>query len=118
MPPEPELASGAAPQRAPRNPQEALLCGLFAEVLGLARVGVEDNFFALGGHSLLAALLTARIRAELGVKMPLSALFSAPTVRALAARIDSERGVVVNAAHGGAPSMSPWLIPMRKSCKL
>ena len=67
----------------PRTSDEAALCVLFAELLGLERVGIDDDFFALGGHSLLAMRLVGRIRSRFAVELSIRDLYNAGTVREL-----------------------------------
>ncbi|WP_406381966.1 amino acid adenylation domain-containing protein [Streptomyces sp. NBC_00117] len=85
--PAPRFTSAGRPAR---TPQEEVLCGLFAEVLGLDRVSIDDNFFDLGGHSLLATRLIGRVRAALGRELSIRALFESPTVAALAPRLSQD----------------------------
>ena len=72
---------------APRTPLETELASLWAEVLGVDRVGIYDNFFQLRGHSLLAAQLIARVRDAFQVELPLRSLFLEPTVAGMATAI-------------------------------
>ncbi|HEX3530471.1 MAG TPA: amino acid adenylation domain-containing protein, partial [Thermoanaerobaculia bacterium] len=79
--PAPERPAGAEPSFVPpATPLEALLADVCAEVLGIERAGMRDNFFALGGHSLLATQLVSRLRRHLGVELPVKAVFEEPTV--------------------------------------
>ncbi|WP_084719084.1 non-ribosomal peptide synthetase [Streptacidiphilus carbonis] len=83
--PEPESVGRA--YRAPRTPQEVILCELLAEVLGVERVGLDDDFFELGGNSLLATRLTSRIRKVLGVNVPLRAVFESHLISELSSTV-------------------------------
>jgi len=93
--PEPDASreSAGGEYVAPRTPAEEALCEIWAEVLGLERVGAEDNFFDLGGHSLLATQVVSRIRQECGVEVPLVSIFEMPTVGQLARAVGEARPV-------------------------
>jgi acyl carrier protein len=69
---------------APRTPVEEELCAIFAELLAVPRMSIRDSFFELGGHSLSATLMLSRIRARLGVEVPLRQVFQTPTVEEIA----------------------------------
>ncbi|MCD0486515.1 phosphopantetheine-binding protein, partial [Streptacidiphilus sp. ASG 303] len=99
--------------RRPETEREAQLCAVFAEVLGIPEVGVEDNFFELGGHSLLAVTLIERIRTTLGVELPVRALFTAPTVAALAGELTGPTVTVPpNLIPQGAREITPAMLPL------
>ncbi|MFV8162157.1 amino acid adenylation domain-containing protein [Mycobacterium sp. 134] len=96
--------------RAPSNSTEQTVARIYAEVLGLGRVGVDDSFFDLGGDSLLATRLIAAINASLDTDLPVRTIFGAPTVSALAQQIGRGDGgdevipvETLKAGHG-----TPW----------
>ena len=88
----PELDEGAL--SSPRTPAEEILVGIWAEVLGVSRLGIHDNFFELGGHSLLATRVLSRVRASFSVEIPIRRLFEAPTVAELCEDFEAARGTV------------------------
>ncbi|MFB6721417.1 amino acid adenylation domain-containing protein [Kribbella sp. NPDC056345] len=91
--PAPDFAAEVGDAR-PRTPLEETLCALVAEVLGLERVGVDDDFFALGGHSLSAMRLVSRLRASVGAEASLRTIFDAPTPAKLAKHLGTAHSVV------------------------
>ncbi|MEU4554380.1 amino acid adenylation domain-containing protein [Micromonospora violae] len=101
--PAPDYAPAARHYKAPRTPVEEMLCGLFAEVLNVSAVGVDDSFFDLGGHSLMVTSLAGRVRAALGVELPIQVVFATPTVSALADYIAGAAGAPVRLALGARP---------------
>ena len=86
--PDPEWKRSTA-YEPPVSLSEVAIASAYREVLGLERVGAADSFFDLGGHSLLATQVVSRVRASLGVEVPLRMIFESPTVRALAVRISA-----------------------------
>jgi amino acid adenylation domain-containing protein/non-ribosomal peptide synthase protein (TIGR01720 family) len=91
----------------PRTVTEELLTGIWADILGLERVGVRDHFFELGGHSLLATQVVSRIRNAFRIELPLRAAFECPTIADLAATVDRVR------AEGSGDQIPP-LTPSRR----
>ncbi|MFE4458186.1 amino acid adenylation domain-containing protein, partial [Nocardia tengchongensis] len=82
----------AAVFRAPVTPIEQIVAGVFGEILGLERVGLDDDFFALGGNSLIATQVAARLSAALDTQLGVREIFEASTVAALAAKAETHSG--------------------------
>ncbi|MFQ6398317.1 non-ribosomal peptide synthase/polyketide synthase, partial [Nocardia sp. KC 131] len=100
----------AATFRAPVTAAEEIVAGVFAEVLGVDRVGLDDDFFALGGNSLIATRLAARLAAALDTQVGVREIFEASTVAALAARAGS--GIGSGARQALVPQQRPELVPL------
>ncbi|MGW2332137.1 amino acid adenylation domain-containing protein [Streptomyces sp. NPDC001700] len=96
---------------APTTPGEEAICAIYADLLSTERVGIEDDFFSLGGHSLIATRVVARIRATLGVSIPLKAIFQQRTPRELAVTVARASG------SGTEPDLPP-LVPSERSRSL
>ena len=92
-PPEDGMEMREATYIAPKTPVEEILCGIWAEVLGVQQVGIQDNFFELGGHSLLGTQVIAHIRKAFQMDVPLLRLFEAPTVAEIAKIIEDPRSI-------------------------
>jgi hypothetical protein len=89
MAPDPDAVT---PYRAPATERQQTLCTLFAEVLGMPRCGIDDDFFAAGGQSVEAIVLAARISSALGLRVSIADLFKAPTVAELDRRLEGRSG--------------------------
>jgi amino acid adenylation domain-containing protein/FkbH-like protein len=109
--PAPEAQLDGAPSTPPRTRTERQLAEIWREVLGREQIGVEQNFFDLGGHSLLAIQVLSRLRAALGVDLPLRELFEATTIATLAARVDAAAGSPLDLAALAIPPLAAGEAP-------
>ncbi|MFG2386696.1 amino acid adenylation domain-containing protein [Streptomyces avermitilis] len=98
---------GKTSGRSPRNDREATLCRIFAEILGLPRVGIDDGFFDLGGHSLLATRLVSRVRDALDVDLAIRDVFLTPTVAGLGDVLDTAEGTRRRVVRQRRPERTP-----------
>ena len=112
--PKPEFASAKRDDAPPRTPTELALAKIWAEVLGLKQVSIDDNFFEIGGHSLLAIRLTGEIQRQFQFDLPVRAFFQHPTIRDLAAELARPRPLEKKPEfiqlHGATPGVQLVLL--------
>jgi acyl carrier protein len=108
--PEPSRPESGESYVAPRTPVEEALAGIWAEVLGLERVGIHDNFFEVGGHSLLAIRVISRINKAFQVDVPLRSFFESPSIAGLSQTIEKVRN------SGAAFQVSP-IVPISRESR-
>lgn len=101
---QPQLTGGYV---APQTDVEQVLVKIWVEVLGVQRVGIDDNFFTLGGHSLLATQLVSRVRDAFKVELPLRSVFEAPTIAGLSKVVESLK-------DSDSQSHAPALVPLSR----
>jgi acyl carrier protein len=104
---QPESAGGYV---APQTAVEQVLVKIWAEVLGVKRVGIHDNFFTLGGHSLLATQLVSRVRDAFKIELPLRSVFEAPTIAELSKVVETLKASNVE-------SKAPALVPLSRESR-
>jgi amino acid adenylation domain-containing protein/non-ribosomal peptide synthase protein (TIGR01720 family) len=110
--PAPEVsAAPTAEEAVPRTPVEQLLAQLWSRVLGVERIGCQDDFFELGGHSLLAMRVISRVRETFGVELPVLSLFESPTLAGLAQQVEA-------ALRAGSVSERPPIAPVPRGADL
>ncbi|MEM7581911.1 MAG: amino acid adenylation domain-containing protein [Acidobacteriota bacterium] len=110
-----EEAATGTPYVAPHGAVEEKLAKLWSDVLGVARVGAQDSFFALGGHSLLLTRMISRVRTELRAEIALADFMPAPTVSSLAEQLTTFRAAASSASASDQPMVeaSSCLVPLR-----
>ncbi len=110
--PEPIFTAGAG--RRARDPREQVLCRLFAEVLKVDEVGIDDNFFHLGGHSLLVTRLVSRIRGALHLAISVPDVFENPTVLGISDLLAGQRPTPPGPRRAGRPAVIPLSYAQRR----
>ena len=111
--PDPDSSSFSSSTKiAPRTPTEELLAAIWAEVLGLEKMGIEDNFFEIGGHSLKAMQAIARIGDTFSIELPLKKLFQLPTIAELSLEIEKARN------EGATGLQLPPITPRAKDANI
>ena len=109
--PEPVYEDVGDEQQAASSAVEEIIAGIWAEVMKVGRVGVNENFFEKGGHSLLATQVVSRVREAMGVEVGLREMFEHPTVRGLAQVVEQER-------KGAGVRKEPAIVPVSRELKL